>query len=78
MKSADEKLKTVTGFVKTKRTVCKSEWAYEIEMIFDSYDSFVAYNGSDFREKTMLPLVAASTKVAGAEPYTGVRVYDEL
>ena len=70
MKSANEELKTVTGFVKTKRTVCK--------MIFDSYDSFVAYNGSDFREKTMLPLVAASTKVAGAEPYTGVRVYDEL
>ena len=34
------KLKTVPGYVKTNRTVCKGEWAYEMEMIFDSLDAF--------------------------------------
>jgi hypothetical protein len=77
-KEATGKISTQPGYVKTVRTVCKGEWAYEVQFVFDSYDSFVAYDGSDFREKEVLPVLQKSTDLIGAEPYVGVRVYDEM
>ena len=71
--------KEIQGFTKVVRTVCKTEWAYEGAIVFDSLDNFKAYMESDFREKTMKPLLADVTKYS-LEPetiYTGNRVYDE-
>ena len=39
------------GYLKMNRTVCKSEWAYEYEIIFSGLDNFKAYMESDFRAK---------------------------
>ena len=72
------KMKEVSGFVKVNRMVCKSEWAYETEFVFDSIDSFKAYDASEFRSKEVLPLLEQSVRLTGTEPYAGVRVYDEL
>ena len=74
-------LKKQPGFVKAKRTVCKSEWAYEVDLIFKDFDSFKAYMESDFRTG---PATAAFDKVKALKPadapeaYMGARVYDEL
>ena len=74
-------LKKQPGFVKAKRTVCKSEWAYEVDIVFKDIDAFKAYMGSDFRAG---PATAAFDKVKALkpadapEPYAGARVYDEL
>ena len=35
------------GYVKTVRTVCKSEWAYELSVVFKDLDSFKAFAGAD-------------------------------
>lgn len=78
LKEAMGKLSSQPGYVKTVRTVCKSEWAYEMEFVFDSYDSFVAYAGSDVKEKEVTPILEKATKLVGSEPYSGARVYDEL
>jgi hypothetical protein len=72
------KFKTVPGFVKATRLVCKSEWAYETEFVFDSLASFKAYDSSAFRAKEVLPLLAESVVLTGAQPYAGVRVFDEM
>ena len=37
------------GYVKTVRTVCKAEWAYEGALVFDSLDNFKNYMGSSIR-----------------------------
>ena len=42
------------GYLKMNRTVCKSEWAYEYEIIFSGLDNFKAYMESDFRAKQVL------------------------
>ena len=68
------------GYVKTKRTVCKAEWAYEVDIVFKDLDSFKGYMGSEFREKVALPAFEKVTALKPAdapEPYSGARVYDE-
>jgi hypothetical protein len=42
VKQAVEQMKAaaVPGFVAFNRTVCKSEWAYELEMVFSVQDMF--------------------------------------
>merc|ERR1712107_915467 len=63
---------------KAVRTVCKAEWAYEVSYVFSSLDDFKAYDGSEFREKEMLPLLGkAKELMKGDDLYAGVRVYDE-
>ena len=39
---------SVPGFVKSVRTVCKAEWAYEVSHIFADLESFKNYKGSKF------------------------------
>ena len=43
-------LREQPGFVKTVRTVCKAEWAYELAVVFDSLDNFQTFMGSDYRK----------------------------
>ena len=71
-------LKPMPGFVKMVRTVCKSEWAYEGAIVFDSLDNFKSYMGSEAREKELMPKLAEMSKFATGDVYTGNRVYDEL
>ena len=54
-----QSLKPMPGFVKMVRTVCKSEWAYEGAIVFDSLDNFKSYMGSEAREKELMPKLAA-------------------
>ena len=56
VKSAASELKgsKQAGYLKTKRTVCKSEWAYEYEIVFSGLDNFKAYMESDFRAKQVV------------------------
>merc|ERR1719265_654062 len=70
-------LKGVQGFDKLSRQVCKSEWAYEFQIVFKDLDSFKAYNTGDFREKTMLPLLEEAKTLMKEEPYAGVRLFDD-
>lgn len=78
VKRANEKLKTVNGYEKYVRTVCKSEWAYEFSLIFGSLDAFKAYDGGEFRQKELMPLLKESISMMKEDaPYSGVRVYDE-
>jgi hypothetical protein len=51
------------GGVSATRTVCKSEWEYEVEMVFQ-LEAFQAYMESDFREKTMQPILAEMQALA--------------
>ena len=73
-------LKKQPGYVKTVRTVCKAEWAYEIEIIFDSLDNFKAMMDSPDTEKlrsSILPKISELVTDKDAL-YRGNRVYDEL
>ena len=58
IKGSMPKIASVPGYVSFQRTVCKTEWAYEITAVFDSLDSFKAYEASDLREKELLPKLA--------------------
>ena len=49
--ASDLSASQLPGYLKVNRTVCKSEWAYEYEIIFSDLDNFKAYMGSDFRTK---------------------------
>ena len=64
------------GFVQARRTVCKAEWAYELELVF-SASGFKEYMESEFREKEAGPLLVqiAALNVKG-EVYQGNRVFD--
>lgn len=65
------------GAVSATRTVCKTEWAYEIEMVFE-VDAFKNYMESDFREQTMQPILKEITNLA-VDPdsmYMGNRVWN--
>ena len=79
IKGSMPKIASVPGYVSFQRTVCKTEWAYEITAGFDSLDSFKAYEASDLREKELLPKLAELKALAkGGELYGGVRVYDDF
>jgi len=68
------------GFIKSQRTVCKSEWAFEFAFVFNNFENFKAYDDSDWRKETLVgPYVPKLKELAkGGEFSTGVRVYDEL
>jgi len=71
------KIKTAAGYDSAARTVCKSEWAYEFTVVFKDLDSFKAYDGSEFREKEIVPVLGKAKEIAvGGELYAGVRVFD--
>ena len=75
------KLAALPGYVKTKRTVCKAEWAYEVDIVFKDLDSFKGYMESDFRTSVATPVfekVVALKPADAPEPYMGARVYDEM
>merc|ERR1719174_3350182 len=68
------KLAALPGYVKTKRTVCKAEWAYEVDIIFKDLDSFKGYMESDVRASVMTPAFEKITALKPAdapEPYLG-------
>ena len=58
--ASDLSASQLPGYLKVNRTVCKSEWAYEYEIIFSDLDNFKAYMGSDFRTKQVAHLAAGT------------------
>merc|ERR1712232_577095 len=75
--SAAMKAEGVAGFVGVNRTVCKAEWAYEAEFVIEGLENFKAYMGSEFREKTMLPLLKEAIENSkDGNVYQGNRVYN--
>jgi len=79
-KDAKKAYAALPGFVKMNRTVCKSEWAYEVEIVFDSLDNFKAHMDSDIRAKELEKFGALlqDIGVKKEDVYAGARVYDEL
>jgi len=74
----DNKEDKSKGYMKMQRTVCKSEWAYEISFVFDTFENFKAYDDSEWRKEVALAQVAKFKELITGELYTGVRVFDEL
>merc|ERR1712083_561500 len=74
----DNRKEKSKGFMKTNRTVCKNEWAYEMSFVFDSFENFKAYDDSEFRKEALLPFVPKIKEIITGELYSGVRVFDEL
>mmetsp|Transcript_34697 Transcript_34697/g.79138 ORF Transcript_34697/g.79138 Transcript_34697/m.79138 type:complete len:88 (+) Transcript_34697:206-469(+) len=68
---------SIPGYDKTVRTVCKSEWAYEVAIVMNDLDSFKAYMDSDFRKNEVLPRLVEVQAAALGEVYFGTRVYDD-
>jgi len=67
------------GYLKICRQVCKTEWAYELAVVFDTEENFKLYDESEWRKDVMLPIAGVLKEVAvGDSLYTGVRVYNEL
>ena len=65
------------GLVSCQRTVCKSEWAYELAMIFEA-EHFAGYMESPDRENVLQPQLGKFVELAkDGEMYIGNRVYDE-
>ena len=55
------------GYQETQRTVCKSEWAYEVAVVFEGFDNFSAYMESDFRQNTTLRDLSISDNRIGEQ-----------
>ena len=51
------------GLVQASRTVCKAEWAYEVEVVFEQAH-FGTYMESSFRTDTMNPILGEMVKLA--------------
>jgi len=66
------------GFVKIVRMVCKSEWAFEVNIVWRSFDDFTAYKESEFRKEVSGEFETKIKDIISGAFYTGVRVYDEL
>jgi antibiotic biosynthesis monooxygenase (ABM) superfamily enzyme len=70
-----------SGFVKGNRTVCKTEWAYELFFIWDNAANYGAWKESKQREELMtkLPPFLNENGISMTDGfYSGVRVYDEM
>ena len=69
---------STAGFQRCVRTVCKTEWAYEIFFVWDNSANYHAWKESKKREDLVakLPSFLAENKLEGL--YAGVRVFDEL
>lgn len=74
---ANRKDKT-KGFMKIGRCVCKTEWSYEVTVVWRSFDDFKAYKESDFRKEVNGEFEEKAKAHIVGDMYTGVRVYDEL
>ena len=64
------------GLVTARRTVCKAEWAYEVELVFKG-DKFKDYMESEFREQKAAPgmfLFFTCCLVQVVVVYVGTRV----
>jgi len=67
------------GYLKTNRTVCKSEWAYEVCIVFDGLVNFKGFMESDIHETTVVPKLREMQELSKPNTfYTGVRVYDDI
>merc|ERR1740117_1584943 len=75
--AANRKEKT-KGFVKIIRTVCKTEWAYEVTVMWRSHDDFKAYKESDFRKEVNGEFETKAKQHCVGDLYSGTRVYNEL
>jgi hypothetical protein len=71
-------IKPMPGFVTMTRTVCKTEWAYERAIVFNSLATFKGYMESEDRAKKVLPLLDEMSKYATGQVYVGNRVFDEF
>eukprot|EP00750_Incisomonas_marina_P018469 INCI2965.1.p2 GENE.INCI2965.1~~INCI2965.1.p2 ORF type:complete len:602 (+),score=112.81 INCI2965.1:203-2008(+) len=73
-------LRTVPGFCSVTRQVCKSEWVYEVSVVFESASSFEAFKGGpSFDQLQASAAVTAMKKLAvGGQVYSGARVHDSL
>ena len=70
------KAENPAGFVEVRRTVCKAEWAYEVEITFE-VAGFKDYMESEFREKHLNPLLGQMVALnTGDAVYQGNRVYN--
>ena len=62
-----------------RRRVCKAEWAYETEIVFDSHATFKGYMDSDVRSNVVLPALEEIKPLLTDGPiYLGNRVSDDL
>jgi len=75
--AANRKDKT-KGFVKIIRQVCKTEWSYELTVMWRSFDDFTAYKKSDFRKEVNGEFEEKAKEFIVGAMYSGVRVYNEL
>ena len=72
-------LKEFEGFHSVTRDVCKTEWAYEVEVVFDGLENFKSFMESDKREELAATHMEEITKFAvDGKVYSGNRVHDEL
>ena len=73
-------LRKQPGFIKAERMVCKNEWAYECNLVFDSLDNFKGWKDSkDYKalmDQTPSNLEKIGLKMEDA--YNGARVFDEM
>jgi hypothetical protein len=66
-----------SGFVEARRTVCKAEWAYEVEVVFE-VDHFKDYMESEFREKKVNPILSQMVELNTTDStYSGNRVFNK-
>jgi len=72
-------VRALPGFVKVVRTVCKSEWAYQVSIVFDSDEHFHGFLESEALVSLEKSQEWSSIdKLAVGDVYVGARVYDEL
>ena len=66
------------GFQKVVRTVCKTEWAYELFFVWDSGANYQMWKESKVREELVAKLPVFMKENDLTDLYAGVRVFDEL
>jgi len=77
-KLVENRKEKTKGFLKVARQVCKTEWSYELTVVWRSFDDFTAYKTSDFRKEVNGEFEEKAKPFIDGAMYSGVRVYDEL
>ena len=79
MKKMEGMMKASPGYVKGVRHVCKTEWAYELSFVWDSYDNFGKWRESELRDLVHQVYLDAlkDCKIAEDDVVGGARVHDE-
>ena len=64
--------------ISATRTVCKSEWAYELAFVWDSKDTFGGWKESELRDEVHAEYLAALADcgIKEEDVYGGARVSD--